>query len=325
MARFSNNLCSNKKLSFEGMEERQMMAADVAFNAQTGVLTITGDAYDDYAAVTLSGSNASAVLYSDRADGTVDFHSALVPIASIRSIEFQGGNGDNHFEVNEGQLAARVSLFNKEIRYFGGNHEDEFFNNTSMRSTAYGGYGDDEFHGGSGIDTFYGERGEDYLYGNAGQDILDGGDDNDWVYGGNGDDTVFGGNGNNHLYGNAGNDRIIGGQLVDFIFGGNGNDILEGNDGNDIISGGNGDDHIYGGNGNDSLLGEDGYDRIFGGSGNDILNGGYDGFNDYLEGGAGSDTFQSVYRRFYPVKWVIMEQDNVADFQVGDTIEATVV
>jgi Ca2+-binding RTX toxin-like protein len=65
------------------------------------------------------------------------------------------------------------------------------------------------------------------------------------------------------------------------------NDILTGSDLNDTIYGDAGTDAIRGGKGDDQLFGDDGIDSLYGDNGDDVLNGGLD--NDYLDGGEGND------------------------------------
>ena len=203
----------------------------------------------------------------------------------------------------------------------GGN--DTIINNTSATMYANGGDGNDWFYGGSGYDMMQGFGGNDYFYGNGGNDYIDGGAGDDTIRGGAGDDTLLGMEGNDYIDGEAGNDYIVGYAGADSLFGGDGNDSLYGLDGNDYLNGGNGadylaggngndtldgaagndklygeagDDTLYGGDGNDELRGGDGYDRLYGGNGNDYLDAGYRiggsiDYGEFLQGGAGADTF----------------------------------
>lgn len=93
------------------------------------------------------------------------------------------------------------------------------------------------------------------------------------------------------LNGDSGDDRLVGSL---------GNDTLNGGLGNDSLSGSAADDFVFGDAGNDTLDGGQGSDVIFGGDGNDSLIGSLSGspdapegfFEDYLVGGAGSDTLK---------------------------------
>lgn len=69
-----------------------------------------------------------------------------------------------------------------------------------IRSTIYGGDGND-FLFGSGVgDSLYGGAGNDFLFGLMGDDLLDGGDGNDWLFGGLGTDTLTGGSGKKRMF-----------------------------------------------------------------------------------------------------------------------------
>lgn len=87
-------------------------------------------------------------------------------------------------------------------------------------------------------------------------------------------------------------ENASGGSGADTIIGNTSANILTGNGGNDVLQGGAGNDQLYGNAGADTLLGEQGTDYLFGGSENDQLAGGTDyGVFDWMDGGAGNDTF----------------------------------
>jgi len=69
-----------------------------------------------------------------------------------------------------------------------------------IRSTIYGGDGNDVLFGSRLNDTLFGGAGSDVLFGLMGDDLLNGGDGDDWLYGGLGTDTLLGGNGKNRLF-----------------------------------------------------------------------------------------------------------------------------
>ncbi len=69
-----------------------------------------------------------------------------------------------------------------------------------IRSTIFGGDGNDVLFGGGASDSLFGGAGNDFLYGLLGNDQLDGGDGNDWLFGGLGTDTLVGGKGKNRLF-----------------------------------------------------------------------------------------------------------------------------
>jgi Ca2+-binding RTX toxin-like protein len=86
-------------------------------------------------------------------------------------------------------------------------------------------------------------------------------------------------------------ENVIGTEFADTITGNALANSLFGLGGNDTLRGGAGNDFLRGGRGNDTLLGQEGLDRIFGDADADFLEGGFDGFDDELNGGVGSDTY----------------------------------
>jgi Ca2+-binding RTX toxin-like protein len=78
------------------------------------------------------------------------------------------------------------------------------------------------------------------------------------------------------LNGGAGDDRLVGGDGNDFIY----EDVSE-----------MGDDVMIGGRGNDSLVGGHGHDKLYGGRGKDAMMA-KDSLRDFVDGGAGVDTFE---------------------------------
>ena len=163
--------------------------------------------------------------------------------------------------------------------------------NTNTKSyTIFGLGGNDTLTGGGGNDNI--------SAGISGNSLLNGGNGNDKLFGNLGDDTLNGGSGDDELSGSLGDDLLNGDSGDDTLLGSLGNDTLNGGSGNDELSGSVGDDLVFGDAGNDTLDGGQGSDVIFGGNGDDILLGGPSGspdapegfFEDFLVGGAGSDT-----------------------------------
>lgn len=171
-----------------------------------------------------------------------------------------------------------------DIVFYGGSGNDNFTNNTAIRSEAYG------------------FSGNDILYGGYANDVLDGGYGNDTIYGRAGSDTMY-----------AGADTYSNVNVMD---GGDDGDVMYGNFGTDYMYGGGANDYMYGGYGNDYLAGQGGLDHLYGQDGNDMLTGGDDGYADYLNGGAGNDSFQIEY---YFANGGYYNRDYPADFAYGDS------
>jgi len=91
-----------------------------------------------------------------------------------------------------------ISEINIDAR--GGNDFVFVGNALRIRSTIYGGAGNDVLFGSGDNDSIIGGDGNDVLFGLMGDDFLDGGNGNDWLYGGVGTDTLVGGKGKNRLF-----------------------------------------------------------------------------------------------------------------------------
>jgi hypothetical protein len=160
----------------------------IAFDAATGTVTITGTAGDDVASVGIVGSSVTVIMNQA---------SKAYALGSVTNVVFRGNAGD-----------------------------DVFDNATSLKSSAYGGDGNDVLHGGSGDDFQEGGYGNDTLYGNGGNDVLWGSGEADEIHGGDGDDVIFGHGGNDVIYGDAGRDSLYGGSGNDQFHGGTGQDLI---------------------------------------------------------------------------------------------------
>lgn len=206
-----------KPLAIERLEERSLMAGITFGN---GVVTIEGTNSRDIGTVNVYGDQVQVTLTGPTTQ------TKNLKLSDVREIVFRG---------------------------YGSN--DEFHNNTNIRSSAWGGSGDDYLSGGGNTDTFDG---------------------------GSGTDTI---------YGRGGIDRLSGGTETDYLHGGDARDIIHGNQGNDWLWGDGGNDDLYGDAGNDRLYGGTGTDWLSGWTGDDHLDGGNDGQVDTLKGGTGKDTF----------------------------------
>jgi Ca2+-binding RTX toxin-like protein len=189
----------------------------------------------------------------------------------------------------------RVSqVWRREVKFFGNNGDDDFRLFTGdLQAIAYGGAGNDVLIGNSAADSLYGGDGADRLWGGLGNDVLFGDGGNDILYGESGADNLYGGAGVDELYGGQDNDNLSGGGETDYLFGGYGSDILTGDAGSDF------------------LYGEQGADQLWGGDGDDLLDGGMDGYADYLNGGAGRDSFRAEWYFAYGLR---TNRDQPADF-----------
>ena len=257
----------NSPFQYLQCEPRQLLAV-ISLN-DAGELLLGGGPSNDFAAITEFETRVRAAITGV---GTEFF-----PIEDVKSIRFVGLGGD-----------------------------DNFTNNSSIPSFAFGNAGDDTLLGGSGNDRLVGGPGDDMLSGRDGDDEIRGGADGTKdLRGGDGDDRIFGGTGENTIRAGAGNDTVYGGDLADlilgeagddFLFPGHGENTVFGGEGNDTvisgrdadrIFGGAGNDRLYAGEGDDEVDGGDGNDSVIGRLGNDILRGGNG--NDYMRGNDGND------------------------------------
>jgi Ca2+-binding RTX toxin-like protein len=348
----------SRVMSVETLENRQLMAGDITYDATSKLLFVTGDQFNDQVEVRFQGNDVHVDLKTQRSNGTFDHRDRTKRIGDVQRVIVSGLNGDDSVSVVQGTLNNGVTLANIQVEFGGGGGNDVFTNASAARSNVfggdgndllvggsnvdrmygdagndtiyggdgndaiYGGLGDDRLNGQNGADELYGQWGNDLIWGNAGGDYLYGGDGNDNLYGGADNDNLRGEAGNDYLSGETGNDLEWGGLGDDSLDGGMGNDIMQGEDGNDYMAGGDGNDVMLGGNGNDTMLGDTGEDQLYGNNGDDYLNGGYDHQLDYLVGGAGADTFQS---RFVHRLWggfeIVREEDWVGDFWLTDVIK----
>ncbi len=255
-------------ISFSELEQRNLLAAGIFFNAGSGEVFVGGDSSNDVGQFERVGRSYRA---------TINDQTRRFDLNQVSKVTFIGFGGD-----------------------------DRFSNLTSVEGLLLGNDGDDVLVGGSGFDQINGGNGADEIRGGEGNDRLIGGNGADRIFGGVGADSIFGGAGQNQIEGNAGNDIIFGGNDVDVVFGGDGADQIFGLEGNDILSSGNGGvlgsagssqaDLVLGLGGNDTITGGAGLNVLYGGEGNDTISGGIDenrihgqNGNDELRGGSGSD------------------------------------
>ena len=298
-----NNACSSliqrrrrknsrrSQLTYESLEERRLMAADIDFS--NGVLTIQGDGQNDWVQVKPIETPVPELARVNGHGSRVEVPTFLTLEVTLGHIAPRSTSPQIYDTVSE--LAWESGLV-ETIVFDGAAGHDHFYNETDIPSVLYGGRGVDHLYGGSNKDELYGGTQTDFLYGRGDQDILVG----DW-----GRDQLYGGDGNDTLHGDGHSDILSGGSGHDTLYGGSGNDQLYGEDHNDKLYGGFGNDKLYGGSGYDELYGEEhndnldgglNDDKLYGGSGADYLYGGEDddvlvgnGGNDDLVGGPGVD------------------------------------
>jgi hypothetical protein len=179
-----------RRLSFEGLEGRQLMTATAVFDANQN-LVITGDDAPDYVHVLAYDSAKQTVTVNMANDPSTYAPVTIATPGGLKKIVFNGKGGD-----------------------------DVFINDLSVPCEAHGGLGKDTLYGGAGDDQLYGDEGDDTLVGRGGNDKLYGGDGLDHLYGEN--DSVC------PTVGTPGGDFLDGGndQCVDVLMGGLGADTF---------------------------------------------------------------------------------------------------
>jgi Ca2+-binding RTX toxin-like protein len=256
---------SRRRLQLENLENRRLLAQNVAPSLDAGILTVLGSNKNDV--VYVSGDATQLTV-------SVNKQSFTFNTADVTEIDIDGGRGNDWIWVGDAVTANAV---------------------------IHGGDGNDRIHGGGGNDTITGDKGNDRIDGGAGDDTINGGAGNDHVFGGAGNDQLFGDAGHDMLSGDDGDDVLDGGDNKDHLYGGTGNDqlfgqgdkdLLWGGDGDDVLDGGDDNDHLWGGAGNDALKGDSGSDHLDGGSGDNLLDG--DTGHDHYKNGFVVDLDQSL-------------------------------
>ncbi len=110
--------------------------------------------------------------------------------------------GGSWVRLTENGHSRNFNVWGGDIVFRGGFGNDFFRNNSLLRSTAYGSYGNDVLIGGGNTDL---------LVGGPNNDRLIGRDSTDYLYGEYGSDFLNGGNGNDYLDGGANNDVVYSG------------------------------------------------------------------------------------------------------------------
>jgi Ca2+-binding RTX toxin-like protein len=305
----------NSIRSFERLEDRRMMAADI--DLDNGILTVQGTDANNFISIAAHPTDSGKL--------------------RVMVTDYSGGGLLAQEDVDRDDV--------EEIVVNGLNGGDQIINGTNIRARLNGGGGKDWIQGGDGIDIIDGGADDDTLIGGRGNDELIGGTGNDrYEFTGShqlGSDVIvenagldtdkldfrwFGGGVNVNLantatqvvnsqltlrlssatgiesvLGTSFNDIIRGNSRDNELFGFGGDDDLFGNAGVDSLYGGDGNDDLFGEAGNDWLFGEAGLDTLNGGADNDFLDGGQDGKVDRLTGGTGRDTFVKYKKRLLPM------------------------
>lgn len=166
---------SRALLQVEPLEDRRLLAGNIAFDSSTGIIAVTGTPAADF--VRASVENGSVVVRLIHAPTGVVAGRGTFSATQVRGLNFDGLDGD-----------------------------DCFLNDLAVPSTAHGGNGNDYLEGGAAADRLFGDAGNDVLVGFTGDD---------WAYGGEGNDRIFGTGGNDRLYGQGGADALYGGSGTD--------------------------------------------------------------------------------------------------------------
>jgi len=188
--------------------------------------------------------------------------------------------------------------------------DDNFANNSGVKTYANGGDGNDTLTGiGRSDDTFSGDSGNDALQGSFGNDTLYGGSGNDTMTGGSDNDRLVGDFGKNTMWGGPGNDVFETGLGADDLDGGTGLDRVDfddrlntgvtvsldgsANDGTpgEHVNVRNTIEEIHGTPFDDKLSGDAVATTFYGHAGRDTINGG--GGDDLLYGGADRDIMRA--------------------------------
>jgi len=186
----------------EALETRELLSVSKLWMSGS-MLVVKTDNASTHVNVRQVGSNV-------RIEDVTSNRSWNYSSAQVKSVEFQGGNGDDRF-----------------VNYY-----------RTLPVRAFGNAGNDYLEGYDGAD---------YLDGGSGDDILKGYGGNDHLRGGSGNDILLGGSGDDQLVGEDGNDQLNGGSGADKMWGGAGDDILIAIDGGvlDYIQSDSGRDAIW--------------------------------------------------------------------------------
>ena len=168
----------------EALASRTVFSVSITLST-AGVLKISGDSWRNDVVVDLVNNGTQVKVFS-----------SSVP---------QSGYSLTSNDVTKYFTKSNV----KSIEFYGRGGDDEFVNNFSVETRAWGGSGNDYLEGADENDVLYGDSGNDTLRGYGANDRLYGGEGNDSLYGGEGVDGLYGGLGDDSLYGEGGADRFL--------------------------------------------------------------------------------------------------------------------
>ena len=209
----------------------------------------------------------------------------------------------------------------------------------------------ENFHGSDGNDTIYAGNSATYVFDRAGDDEIFAGDTpasgNGLIFAaGSGNDTMWGSTFDDDIVDYDGDGFDAGGLIfqgvtvdlgngtapagwggqdqlnsIEWVSGSRLNDSILGDDGNNRLSGNDGDDTLNGAGGNDTIDGGDGDDFLIGGDGDDLIITGNNGFEDFVDAGAGIDVIDMRGTAGNPEGFVAIGHDNLGD--QGITVQLT--
>jgi Ca2+-binding RTX toxin-like protein len=269
----------------------------------------------------LGGAGSDLVTYASR---------TLPVTADLDGVADDGETGEGDLigtdvENLTGGSGNDVLIGNGANNMFNGGPGNDTLTGLAGSDSLTGGLGNDALSGGDGDDYLLVEGGTNTADGGAGNDTIylrsmwadQGPDGTSTATGGPGNDLIFSGTGLDKMSGGTGIDEVsysfratpvtadLDGDTgddgspgehdtiaadVENLTGGDADDVLIGNDGPNVISADLGDDVVKGLGGNDTLYGESGDDVLLGGVGDDLLWGG-PGAGDFLNCGAGTDSY----------------------------------
>jgi hypothetical protein len=140
-------------LSFQPLEPRAMMAANLTASFTSGILKIEGTERADQIYVRESNGIVGSFVSVDKIkinDGGKSVSS--IAAYRINKIEVRGLGGDDTIDLHRSSYDA-----------------------VSISSVVWGGAGNDKIYGGTAADTLHGNAGSDTIYGMGGNDLLTGG------------------------------------------------------------------------------------------------------------------------------------------------------